>query len=61
MLSDLRICSDMGMLKCAISHYSAHIFENIGINKRKYREHMSLRQINPKSTEDHTVILQRCF
>jgi hypothetical protein len=47
-MSDLRISSDMGMLIRGISHYSAYIFEKIGINKRKYQEHLSLKRINPK-------------
>jgi hypothetical protein len=60
-MSDLKICSDMGILIRAISHYSMYIFEKIGINKRKYREHLSLKRINPKSMEDHTVILHVAF
>jgi hypothetical protein len=47
----------MGMLIRAISHYSGYIFEKIGINKRKYREHLSLKQIKAKSTEDHRALL----
>jgi hypothetical protein len=51
----------MGMLTRVISDYSTHIFENIGINKRKYRGHLPLKRIKPKSTEDYTIILQRSF
>jgi hypothetical protein len=49
------------MLIRAISQYSTYIFEKIGINKRKYREHLSLKRINTKSTEDHpTLLLNTC-
>ena len=49
------------MLIRDISHYSAYIFEKIGINKRKYREHLSLKQINTKSTEDHPAFLLNTY
>jgi hypothetical protein len=51
----------MGMLIRAISQYSAYIFENIGINKRKYREHISLKCINTKSMEDHPTLLLNTY
>jgi hypothetical protein len=60
-MSDLRICLDMGMLIRAISHYSTYIFENIEINKRKYREHLSLKQINTKYTKDHPTLLLNTY
>jgi hypothetical protein len=47
----------MGILMRATSHYSTYIFKNIGINKRKYREHLSLKRINTKSMEDHPMLL----
>ena len=51
----------MRMLIRAISHYSTYIFEKIGINKQKYREHMSVDRINTKSTEDHPVLLLNTY
>jgi hypothetical protein len=51
----------MGMLIRAISHYPGYIFENIGINKRKYREHLSLKQIKTKSTEDRPTFLLNTY
>jgi hypothetical protein len=51
----------MGILIRVISHYLAYIFEKIGINKRKYREHMSLKRINTKSTEDHPTFILNTY
>jgi hypothetical protein len=51
----------MGMLIRAISHYSPYIFEKIGINKRKYREHLSLKQINTKSMKDHPTLFLNTY
>jgi hypothetical protein len=44
-----------------ISDNSPHIFENIGINRRKGRGHLPLKHIKPRFTEDYTIILQRSF
>ena len=51
----------MGMLIRAISHYSGYIFEKIGINNRKYREHLSLKRIKTKSMEDHPALLLNTY
>jgi hypothetical protein len=51
----------MEMLTHVISDYSTHIFENIGINRRKDRGHLPLKRIKPRFTEDYTIILQRSF
>ena len=51
----------MGILIRATSHYSVYIFKKIGINKRKYREHLSLKRINTKSTEDHPALLLNTY
>jgi hypothetical protein len=58
---ELRICSDMGILIRAASHYSAYILEKIGINKQKYREHLSLKRINTKLKEDHPALLLNTY
>ena len=47
----------MGMLTHVISDYSTQIFENININKRKYREQLSLKQIKTKSMKDYPMLL----